>query len=194
MRDKAPKPVPPHPAERNDRSSARLKMRLLIPLVLIAASVLLTAAVLKRTTSTVTVSEVKRSFRQLALRQGDSREPRQGGEIGPWWIAADGCDDLLSGEFINFRLDSGNLHVAARRASLQVDPVADTVRIEMWGVVYTRAPYTRRNEKSQDHFLHEMDHFVLGPASLGIDIVPDAEGAIGRTSPLPMADATTEPE
>ena len=161
----------PHPAERGPQPS---RSRFIIPVVLAGLVVGLLGAVLKSGQSGMTVSEVTRAIRQVALRPSDRIEARQGGKIGPWWIAAEECDDPLSGEFVNLRLTSGNMLVAARRAKLHVDPQTDSIRFEMWDVVFARAPYTMRNQQSEEHFLHEMEHYVLGPAPWGDEIIPDS--------------------
>ncbi|UCD76468.1 MAG: hypothetical protein JSV91_05995 [Phycisphaerales bacterium] len=181
----------PHPAERPRRRS---KARLIIPVAVAGLTVGLVTTVFRNAEPSMTVSEVRRAIRQIALRQSDRTEQRQGGSIGPWWVAADDCADPLAGEFVNFRLSSGNMQIAAKRAMLHVDPRADTIRFEMWNVVFARAPYTMRNQQSADHFLHRMDHYVLGPAPWEGDIIPDAGNGAEGDGTLPLVDATTESE
>ena len=41
----------------------------------------------------------------------------------------------------------------------------------MWDVVFTRVPAPGEDER--DAFVHRMDHYVLGPAPYGKNIVPD---------------------
>ena len=171
MNKKAPTSASPHPAERPPQPS---RARFIIPVVLIGLIVGLLGAVLKSNQPGMTVSEVTRAIRQVALRPSDRTEARQGGKIGPWWLAADECDDPLSGEFVNLRITSGNMLVAARRAKLHVDPLANSIRFEMWDVVFARVPYTKRTEQSEEHFVHQMEHYVLGPAPWGDEIVPDS--------------------
>ena len=171
MNKKVPTSASPHPAERPPQPS---RARFIIPVVLIGLIVGLLGAVLKSHQPGMTVSEVTRAIRQVALRPSDRTEARQGGKIGPWWVAADECDDPLSGEFVNLRITSGNMLVAARRAKLHVDPRANSIRFEMWDVVFARVPYTKRTEQSEEHFVHQMEHYVLGPAPWGDEIVPDS--------------------
>ncbi len=111
-----------------------------------------------------TVSMVIREIRTNVLRKPD------GGPIGPWWIFA-AEQDPLTGEFKDFKMESGAMRIAARTARLSVDPHTDTFSFELWDVVLTRIPET--DEDGPDHYLIQLDHHVLGPAPYGIDITPD---------------------
>jgi hypothetical protein len=143
---------------------------------------------------TITVSELTRRIREIALRGTGEAGVEQGGEIGPWWIAAD-SGDPVTGEFANFRLSSGSLHLAAKTAMLHVDPDANTISFDMSNVVFASIPVRRVDDVDEEHFLHRVDQYTLGPAPVGFEIAADGRSNPSGSSPsssvveaLPVSD------
>lgn len=131
-----------------------------------------------------TVSHVKRAIRDTA-REGASGKPGTG-VLGRLRISAQSVDQA-SGDLIDFRMESGRMVLAAERASIAVDPAADTFTIEARGVVYTHLP----EGNGAEAFVHHMDTYTLGPAHWGVDIVPDgtAQTTGGRVHPAQVPKA-----
>ena len=125
-----------------------------------------------------TVSHVTRLIRDIALAAGAPNADREAGVIGPWRIAAESFDPT-TGEFTFFHLESGPMVLTAATAQLNVDPVNDTFSFELREVVYTRLPDPRDTE--QESFVHTLDHYTLGPAPYGMNIV--ADGGSERSQP-----------
>lgn len=154
------------------RGSSR--SRFIVPVAAAGLIVACVGVLLHSTHRAHTVSHVTRTIRDIALAGNAVDAPLGAGTVGPWKIAAEDVD-LLTGEFINFRLDSGPMLVTARRAALLVDPDADTFSFEMWDVVFTRTPDGRKPDG--DSYVHRLDYHLVGPAPYGADIVRDAPAA-----------------
>jgi len=148
-------------------------LRLLVPVAGAGLLAALAGVLLRGNAEAHSVSEVVRMVREIALAGNAADAPPGAGMIGPWKIAATGIDPV-SGRLLDFRLKSGRLILATREAQVHVDPDTDTFSIEMWDVVYTRLPET--DSADDDAVVHSLDHYILGPAPYGIDIVPDARG------------------
>lgn len=161
----------------------RVRFRLLIPICLLGVCAGMLAVMMGGEESFTTVSQVTRSIRQRILFGSDAYDYEQGGQIGPWWIAADTGDEL-TGEYTNFRLQSKDLHLAAKRALLVVDPIEDTICFELTEVVFMRTPTGYDGEPEGEQFLHTTDFYTLGPVPYGEDIVSDGDISAAQPSIL----------
>ena len=118
----------------------------------------------------VPATEVIHTIRKLATQPN-------GGEIGPWWICA-GDADPISGDLLNFNVESGSVRLGAARAKVVIDADADTFSFVMSDVVYTAAPptYADENDGSEpvvEGSLIETDQYVLGPVAWPANIIDD---------------------
>jgi hypothetical protein len=157
---------------------------LLLPAAGLGLLVAGAALLLKSEPEGHTVSQVRRSIRAIALAGGAENAPVQAGMIGPWRVAT-ATIDPITGEFSDFRIESPPMLISAERAQLHVDAERDTFSFEMWNVVYTRVP---KPGETVEGFLWSEDHYVLGPAPYGKDIIPDGAGV---TEPPPAGDDPT---
>jgi hypothetical protein len=164
------------PASSVQRRPASARGRLVLP---VAGAGLLIACgfvLLRGGPEQHTVSEVKRTIRDIALAASAPDAPPGAGEIGPWLIAAD-AHDPLTGVFTNFHLESGRMVLTARTADLIVDAATDSFTFELHDVVYMRIPDEGKPEEGVESFMHHLDHYRLGPAPYGADIVLDSAAA-----------------
>jgi hypothetical protein len=168
------------PATRSSSKSAgpAVPLRLLMPVLGAGVLVACIAVMIGGGGERQSVSEVMRQIHQKALAGNEPDAPYGAGRIGAWKIAAERVNPL-TGELTSLRIQSGAMLVAARTAHVVVDPEADTFSFELHGVVYTRVP--RDGEEVDGAFVHELDHYVLGPAPYGVDIVPDQPGTTVRS-------------
>jgi hypothetical protein len=161
------------------------RARLILPFAAAGLFMACIAVLLHGSRDSHTVSHVQRTVREIALAGGSPDAPPEAGVIGPWKISASDVDPF-TGEFSDFHLEAGLIVLGAERAVLHVDARADTFGFEMWDVVFTRVPSP--DEDEQDAFVHRMDHYILGPAPYGKNIVPDGGGG------APIAPPSTAPE
>ena len=164
------------------------RARLILPFAAAGLFIACIAVLLHGSRDSHTVSHVQRTVREIALAGGSPDAPSGAGVIGPWKISASGVDPF-TGEFSGFHLESGPIVLGADRAVLHVDARADTFSFEMWDVVFSRVPAAGEDE--QDAFVHRMDHYILGPAPYGKNIVPD--GGSGEPMAPPSAPAPRAP-
>lgn len=158
------------------------RARLILPFAAAGLFIACIAVLLHGSRDSHTVSYVQRTVRDIALAGGSPQAPPGAGAIGPWKISASDVDPF-TGEFLDFHLEAGSIVLGAQRAVLHVDARADTFGFEMWDVVFTRVPSPDDDE--QDAFVHRMDHYVLGPAPYGKNIVPDGGSGAPAAPPSP---------
>jgi len=163
----------PSDGQLTDRQRPSSRARLILPFAAMGLFVACVGVWMHGSQSGHTVSHVHRTVRDIALAAGVDDAPADAGTLGPWKIAAQEVDPV-TGEYRRFRLESGRMMISAARARLLVDPEDDSFSFEMWDVVYTRLP--ARGQTEDDSFVWSMDHYLLGPAPYGMDIVPDHEG------------------
>jgi hypothetical protein len=140
-------------------------------IVSILAAVSFTTAVfliIQNADRSQTETQAIESIRDIALGQPGLA----GGHIGSWRISAVSVDQR-TGDLKDFRLESGAMSVAAKTARIVVDPEHDTFTFNLEDVVYTRVPIEDGENPSRDQYLLELEHYVLGPAPYGVDIVTD---------------------
>jgi len=163
-----------HAAARRGVSRARL----IVPFAAAGLFIACIAVLLHGSRQRQTVSHVHRTVREIALAGGAPDARPGAGAIGPWRISAADVDPI-TGQYIDFHLESGPIVLGAEKAVLLVDARADTFAFEMWDVVFTRVPESGDDELGA--FVHRMDHYILGPAPYGMNIIPDGG------SPAPAA-------
>ncbi|MDY7107685.1 MAG: hypothetical protein SYC29_03520 [Planctomycetota bacterium] len=165
------------------------RARLILPFAAAGLFIACIVVLLQGSRESHTVSHVQRVVRDIALAGGSPDAPRGAGAIGPWKISASDVDPL-TGEFADFHLEAGAIVLGAERAALFVDVKADTFGFELWDVVFSRVPPP--GEDDSGAFVHRVDHYILGPAPYGKNIVPDANcGApIGRPQPPAPSEQT----
>jgi hypothetical protein len=163
------------------------RARLILPFVACGLLIAGVGLMIARGERQQTVSEVARTIRQVALRGGAPNGNPEAGSFGPWLLAA-GSVDPVTGLYHDFTITSGDLLIGAARAKLHVDPDSDTFTFEMWNVVYTVAPDAANAET--ESYVYRKDHYLLGPAPYGVDIVPDGDS--GGIMPTPSATPPTE--
>ena len=117
-----------------------------------------------------TVSAVTRQITDVALAGGRAGSPRGADALGPMRLAVASIDSL-TGEFIDFRVESGDTIIAAKRAKLLVDPATDTFSFEMWDVTFLTTPPPGATDDTS--FIHQLEHHILGPAPFNTDVIPD---------------------
>jgi len=164
------------PTARSNSKSAgpAVPMRLLVPVLGAVLVVACLVVMLGSGGERHTVSEVVREIHQIALAGNEPDAKYGSGRIGAWKIAAEHVNPL-TGELTSLRIESGSMMIAARTAHVIVDTEADTFSFELRDVVYTRVPEDGKEEG--DAFVHELEHYTLGPAPYGVNIVPDQPGA-----------------
>ena len=145
-------------------ASGSRRGRLILPVAALGLLVAGTVWLIQTTRQAHSVSRVTGNIRDIVLSKPD------GGLIGPWLVSARE-QDPLTGEFQDFKMESGSMRIAAKTARLAVDPYTDTFSFELWDLVLTRVPDTA--DTNADAYLIQMDHHVLGPAPYGADITPD---------------------
>jgi hypothetical protein len=170
-----------HAAVRRGASRARL----IVPFAAAGLFIACIAVLLHGSRQRHTVSHVHRTVREIALAGGAPDARPGAGAIGPWKISAADVDPI-TGQYIDFHLESGPIVLGAERAVLFVDAKADTFGFEMWNVVFTRVPQSGDEEPGA--FVHRMDHYILGPAPYGMNIIPDG----GSPAP-PVPSSAPEP-
>lgn len=172
------------------RKSSRA--HLLLPLAGAGLILAVVAAFMLRRSETYPVSYVIRTIREIALSADQPGAPSEAGLLGPWRISAVSVDPV-SGHFLDFKVQCGQMYIAAKTAHITVDPQADTFSIEMWDVVFLRVP---DGEEAPPAGLNTLAYHVLGPAPYGADIVADGTTAYqtpdgasgGDPSPLTVAE------
>lgn len=155
----------------NPKPQSRTAIRYLLPLGLAGLLIGLIGIWLKYEPKIDSVSGVTRQIYDIALSRGDEDGAPRGGAVGPWWISAEGTDDL-SGDLTGFSLTSGDLHLGAERATVWVDPVHDAFSLQLHDVVVLAAPTQDALDPS---FLVDLKEYVLGPAPWERNIVADDE-------------------
>lgn len=119
---------------------------------------------------TYSEAEVIRSIHIIALRQSEKPGVPNGGPLGHWWISAVNVDPI-SGELFDFSITTDTMIIAAQSVMVDIDPLADTFTFDMTGVVMTRIV---ASDDDDGEILVTRDHYRLGPAPFGVDIIPDA--------------------
>jgi hypothetical protein len=160
-------------SHRSSKDAARA--RLVLPVAGAGLIIACAGLLLRGTPERHTVSQVARMIQETALASSEPDAPPEAGILGPWLITAERIDPV-NGHLLNFRLQSGQMMIAAMSARIAIDPENDTFSFEMWNVVYTRVPEPR--EENQKAFTHALEHYVLGPAPYKFDIVADGAGAL----------------
>jgi hypothetical protein len=171
------------------RGTGASRARLILPFAAAGLFIACITVLLHGSRKSHTVSHVQRTVREIALAGGSPNAPRGAGVIGPWRISASDVDPL-TGEFSDFHLEAGSILLGAGKAVLFVDAKADTFGFEMWNVVFSRVP--EPGEDEQDAFVHRMDHYILGPAPYGRNIVPDAKCGGPVVPPAPSEQTVAE--
>lgn len=144
--------------------------------VVLAAGILVACgvAIFRREPQTRSASSIVRSVHEIALAASAADAGPGAGRLGPWFISARRVDPV-SGELLDFELESGSVLVGARTARVQVDTWSDAISLVLADVVLTRLP-DGGAEGGAGAFVHRMDRYVLGPIPFGEDIAPDALG------------------
>ena len=158
--------------------SSRSGRWLILPGIGALAMIAIGATLLKLNQPQTTISEVRKELREIALRQSDSGILDNGGAVGPWWIAANEVNPFTD-EFIR----CGDMLIAAKNATLQIDAGRDTFAFELRDVVFTRI--LKDEELPGGDALWQLDAHTLGPAPWGVDIIDDGPG--GTVPELPEA-------
>lgn len=122
---------------------------------------------------TYSEAEIIRSIHIIALRQSEKPGVPNGGPLGHWWISAVNVDPI-SGELFDFSITTDTMIIAAQSVMVDIDPLADTFTFDMTGVVMTRIV---ASDDDDGEILVTRDHYRLGPAPFGVDIIPDAGSA-----------------
>ncbi|MHC4908110.1 MAG: hypothetical protein ACYTF9_00115 [Planctomycetota bacterium] len=141
---------------------------LILPVLALGIIAACALALFRMNTPVRTISEVTREVAALALHRGESGQ-EDGGTLGPWWITASSIDPA-SGFLLDFRVSSGQLHIAAGSAHILVDAERDAFSFQLYEVVVTRVP---DGGEAADAYLVTLDEHLLGPIPYGVDIVPD---------------------
>ncbi len=172
-----------HATARPSHSASRGNKRwMALPILGGIAMVSIGLTLLKLNQPRTTVSKVKQELREIALRQSESGMLDNGGAVGPWWIAANEVNPFTD-EFTEFRVRSGDMLIAAKNATLQIDPTHDTFAFELHDVVFTRI--LKDEQLPGGDALWQLDAHTLGPAPWGEDIIDDGPG--GPVPELPEA-------
>ena len=132
---------------------------------------------------TYSEAEVIRSIHTIALRQSEKPGVPHGGPLGHWWISAVNVDPI-SGELFLFSITTDTMMIAAQSVMVDIDSLADTFAFDMTGVVLTRLVESGDEE---GEILVNREHYRLGPAPFGVDIIPDAGSA---REPTPKEDSS----
>ncbi|TVQ53599.1 MAG: hypothetical protein EA377_07650 [Phycisphaerales bacterium] len=146
-------------------------MHLLLPALLAGCLVGGGLLLLARPAPQMTADEVRREIIGLLLHKSRTPGLEDGGQLGPWWVAARSVDPETD-EFLNFRMRSGSLRLAADRAALRIYPENDAIDFLLTGVVLTvlpDGPIDRRGES----YLLDLDQYVLGPFPYRMKILSD---------------------
>jgi hypothetical protein len=162
---------------RSTKQRGPSRARLILPVALAGVLIAMLGLALHRPRQRHTVSQVARTIRSIALAGGAPNATHDAGEIGPWRIGATDIDPM-TGEYTNFTLASGQMMLGAKRAKLLIDADHDAFSFELWEVSFTRVPDDEEIPKDEaPSFVHTMDHYIIGPAPYGADIIPDAASA-----------------
>lgn len=127
---------------------------------------------------TYSEAEVIRSIHIIALRQSEKPGVPNGGPLGHWWISALNVDPI-TGKLFDFSITTDTMIIAAKSVMVDVDPLADTFAFDMTGVVLTRIV---ASDDDKGEILVTREHYRLGPAPFGVDIIPDA-GSVREPTP-----------
>ncbi len=119
------------------------------------------------------MSEVTQEIQSIVLRHGGTSVYDEGGIIGPWHVAASRYDQA-TGCFLDFRLHSGEINLAAATARLVIDAKRNSFHFELYDVVVLRMPDKRRGREGEPHLVR-IDSFLLGPAEYHRPIIPDED-------------------
>lgn len=119
---------------------------------------------------TYSEAEIIRSIHIIALRQSEKPGVPNGGPLGHWWISAVKVDPI-TGKLFDFSITTDTMIIAAQSVMVEIDPLADTFTFDMTGVVLTR--FSDSND-DEGEILVTREHYRLGPAPFGVDIIPDA--------------------
>ncbi len=122
---------------------------------------------------TYSEAEIIRSIHTIALRQSEKPGVPDGGPLGHWWISA-GNVDPISGKLFEFSITTDTLMIAAQTVMVDIDPLADTFTFDMTGVVLTRIV---ESDDDEGEILVHHEHYRLGPAPFGVDIIANAGSA-----------------
>jgi hypothetical protein len=154
---------------------SRVSLGRFVPAVL-AAGILVACgvAIFRREPPTRSASSIVRWVHEIALAASAPDAAPGAGRLGPWFISARRVDPV-SGELLDFQLESGSVLVGARTARVQVDTWGDALSLVLADVVLTRLP-DGGADGDAGAFVHHMDRYVLGPIPFGQDIAPDAIG------------------
>lgn len=146
-------------------------LHLLLPALMAGCLVGGGLLLLARPAPQMTAGEVRQEVTGLLLRKSRTPGLEDGGQLGSWWVAARSVDPD-SHEFLNFRMRSGSLRLAADRAALRIDPVNDAIDFLLTGVVLTALPEGPIDRRGESYLL-ELETYVLGPFPYRMKILSD---------------------
>ena len=164
----------------NSTSSKRpSRARFILPIGGVGLFIACIFALVSGTKKSFGEAEVIRSIHSIALYRSEKPGVANGGPLGPWWISATSVDPV-SGKLHDFSISTGTMIIAARTAMIDLDSEADTFAFDLEDVVMTLIPNSR--EPDTEEILVTREHYRLGPAPFGANIVPDG-GAAPRPNP-----------
>ena len=101
---------------------------------------------------------------KTALHRPATDTQPDGGVLGPWWIHATGTEGD-SRQLIDVCLEGTDVHIAARRARIEVDSNSDTLSLHLEQALVVTLP-TGTTDGSVDRHAT----LLLGPIPMSIDI------------------------
>lgn len=99
---------------------------------------------------------------------------RPHGWLGPWRVRAERVD-ALTGDMIDFTLDTEELKLGAARARVVVDAEDQSISLELYDVIFAALP--GEGEQSRNNPIRSVDIYMLGPIPYGHPIVDDQRAA-----------------
>ena len=112
-------------------------------------------------------SDIRAFVVATALHPSTTEAGSAGGVLGSWWIHAMD-QDPTSGELIGFCLESRDLHLAAERVHVRVDPETDSLEFVLQEAVMVELPKTDASGEVTRH-----EQLIIGPITFTTDIQPD---------------------
>jgi hypothetical protein len=161
-----------------------ITLKVALPLAGIAIGCLVLGIALKQNDNGPRVSEVRRQITELALIKGDRPGEAEGGLFGAWRMSARSADHL-TGELFHLRLEGDSLLINAARATVLVDPDANTIAFHLMDVDLAFIGELSDDVDPTDHFMQHKDEYVIGPIPYSKDI--RADGSTSKPAVRPQS-------